>query len=218
MQFWSCMPVPALRCGLIQKVLGGLSLESEYSAGTWLHFAILATLFSSRVCSVIVPAGLSWLLLLIVLLKLLRLLLLSQGPELSTHNGRLELVDAAEFDGFGDLVGLLCVVGNTNELACSLIILPALVRSEELLLVWRSLFEGRMAISWTVDFLMVLGGPTSTALASNERFTNANFFTELRLSTLWELLLLHLRLTTLWYHATVDHVRFVGTYATNEQG
>ena len=41
---------------------------------------------------------------------------------LSTHNGRLELVEAAELDGFGDLVGLLCIVGNTNELACSLII------------------------------------------------------------------------------------------------
>ena len=44
------------------------------------------------------------------------------SPELSTHNGRLELVEAAELNGFGDLVGLLCVVGNTNELACSLII------------------------------------------------------------------------------------------------
>ena len=44
---------------------------------------------------------------------------------------------------------------------------------------------------------MILGEPTSTALASNVRLTNANFFTKLRLSTLWELLLLDLRLTTL---------------------
>ena len=87
--------------------------------------------------------------------------------------------------------------------------LPALVRSEDLLLVWRGLFEGRIAISWTVDFLMVLGGPTSTALASNERFTNANFFTKLRLSTLWELLLLDLRLTTLLYHAQQLWIVFV---------
>ena len=157
----------------------------------------------------IVPAGLSWLLLLIVLLMLLRVLLLSQGPELSTHNGRLELVEAAELDGFGDMVGLLCVVGNTNELACSLIISLLSYDLKNFRLVWRGLFEGRIAIFWAVDFLMVLGGPTSTALASNERFTNANFFTKLRLSTLWELLLLDLRLTTLSYHAKELWIMFV---------
>ena len=43
------------------------------------------------------------------------------SPELATPNGRLELVEAAELDVFGDLVGLLCVVGNANELACSLL-------------------------------------------------------------------------------------------------
>ena len=86
---------------------------------------------------------------------------------------------------------------------------PALVRSEELPLVWRGLFEGRIAISWTVDFLMVLGGPNSTALASDERFTNANFFTMLRPPRLRELLLLDLRLTTLRYHAKQLWIMFV---------
>ena len=64
----------------------------------------------------------------------------SQSPELSTHNGRFELVEAAEHGGFGDLVGLFCVVGNSNklaEVAGSLDLLPANVWSEELFLVWR---------------------------------------------------------------------------------
>ena len=155
----------------------------------------------------LVPAGLSWPLLLILLLKLLRILLLSQGPELSTH-GRLELVETAELDGFGDLVGLLCVVDNTNELACSFIIF-LLSYDLKNFLSSGELFEGHIATSRMVGFLMVLGEPTSTALASNERFANANFFTKLRLSTLWELLLLDLRLTTLWYHATQLWIVFV---------
>ena len=52
----------------------------------------------------------------------------SQGPELSTHNARLELLESEEHGGFGDLVGLLCVVGNSNklaEVAGSLDLLPA---------------------------------------------------------------------------------------------
>ena len=95
-----------------------------------------------------------------------------------------------------------------TELACSLNIS---LLSYDLKNVSSSgdLFQGRIAISWTVDFLMVVDGPTSTALDSNVRLTNANFFTKLRLSTLWELLLLDLRLTTLWYHAQQLWIVFV---------
>ena len=76
-------------------------------------------------------------------------------------------------------------------------------------------FERRIVISWTMDFLMISGGSTSTALASNVRFANENFFTMLRPTRLRELLLLDLRLTTLRScQATVDHVRFMGTYVT----
>ena len=157
----------------------------------------------------IVPAGLSWLLLLIFLLKLLRLLLLSQVQSFQLTTDASNLLRLQNSTVSVTWLVFLCVVGNTNELACSLIISLLSVRSEELPLVWRGLFEGRIAISWTVDFLMVVGGPTSTALASNVHLTNANFFTKLRLSTLWELLLLDLRLTTLWYHAQQLWIVFV---------
>ena len=203
----------SLRCGLVQKVLGGLSLESQ-TVFCWALPAFCKShktvLVANMVCAC--SCGSAMTAVVGLRLKLLELpfacLRRCCGSCTMHVWNLLNLKNTAVSVTWLVFSALWAVPKNLPRLLVRLIF-PPLTCDLRSFPSSGDLFERRIAISSTMDFLMISGGSTSTALASNVRFTNTNFFTKLRPSTLWELLLLDLRLTTLRYHAKQLWIMFV---------